>query len=56
MSRTIRQADIERALQRAAILRRAGYNAYPAVAGQAVRDEDRERAEASGVEVYIEGD
>lgn len=54
ISRTIRQADIERALQRAAILRKAGYNAYPAVAGQLVRDEDRERAEASGVEVYIE--
>ena len=53
VSWTIAVPDIVRAAERAGTLRKAGYAAYGAVAGTAIKIEVRERARLDGVEVYI---
>ena len=54
-SKTIDLHDIDRADNRARILRRAGYRAMGIVAGESIRTEDRERAAARGLGVYLGG-
>ncbi len=54
ISWTIGTEDVDRALSRAALLTSIGYPAYPVVAGRAIDERTRARAEEQGVEVYIE--
>ena len=53
---TIDANDVERAVQRAGVLRRVGYNAYPAVAGKRIEPTLREIARGSGVDVFVESE
>ena len=50
----IEAGDIDRAAQRAAILRTLGYNAYGVVAGNRITEATRRYAAGQGVEVVIE--
>jgi len=56
VSTTIEGNDVSRAIARAEVLRRCGYNAYAAVAGSRISRQTRELAEASGVEVFVRPD
>lgn len=48
-------ADVERALQRAEILKSCGLNAYPAVAGEGIVPEAKELAESRAVPTLVVG-
>lgn len=48
-------ADVERAVQRAEILKSCGVNAYPAVAGEGIVPEAKELAESRAVPTLVDG-
>jgi hypothetical protein len=53
VSVTIDRSDVARAQDRAAVLRKVGYNAIPVVAGARMDASLRDSAEASGVRVLL---
>ncbi len=55
VSRMIYPDDVERALERAEMLRQRGLSAYPAVAGEGIEPEAREMAERSRIFVLLNG-
>lgn len=55
VSYVVDTGDVERAYHRAALLRRLGYNASGAVGGEESVPGVKERAEALGVVVMIDG-
>jgi chromosome segregation ATPase len=55
VSRMIYPDDVERAIERAEMLRQRGVSAYPAVAGEGIEPEAREMAERSRIFVLLNG-
>ena len=53
VSVTVDRSDVQRARDRAAVLRRVGYNAVPVVAGARMDASLRDAAEADGVRVLL---
>mgnify|MGYP000389189508 CR=1 FL=1 len=47
--------DVERARERAAILRRYGVDAYPALAGEGITPEAQERVSRFGILTLLDG-
>lgn len=54
-SKTIGMTDLDRVQRRAQVLRRAGYETIPMVAGEIIREEDRARAVEQGVALMLGG-
>ena len=55
VSRMIYPDDVQRAIERAEMLRQRGLNTYPAVAGEGIEPEAREMAERSRIFVLLNG-
>jgi hypothetical protein len=55
VSAKVDQHDVERALRRAAALRRAGYQVIPTVAGEEIADEAKEAIRAGNLLVIQDG-
>jgi len=55
ISANLNPDDVERAYDRAALLRRLGFNALPVVAGENIRPIAEDRAKQLGVAIFLDG-